>query len=302
MGLADTILYQIAKRWPSPMKRFDTEFGAQPGTAEYDRAYAISQFNRQVCDGIGLPVFGKDVLEIGSGHGSISCFAACAGARSVVGIDINQHSMQFGRELAEKLGTGLSGRLPVTFQEMDAYNLSFGAETFDIVISENSFEHFIRPERVMEESFRVLRPGGALLVPIFSSIYSMYGLHLKNGLKLPWANLFFSEKTIIKAMQRLAIDKPALLDTYPGLRNGAQRVRDLRAHGDLNDITYGKFKQMARDTGFKIERFRPISLRIGYALRLLGPLQRTLLADILSGGASACLRKPKRPAVSPASS
>ena len=117
-----------------------------------------------------MGVFEKEVLEIGCGHGSISCFLACAGARNVVGIDVNMHSMQYAREFAEKLGAGFSGRLPVTFEEMDAYSLTFGPETFDVVVSENSFEHFMRPERVMEESFRVLRPGGVLLVPVFSSI------------------------------------------------------------------------------------------------------------------------------------
>jgi hypothetical protein len=148
------------------------------------------------------------------------------------------------------------------------------------------------PEKVLREAYRVLRPGGDLLVPLFSSIKCKYGLHLKHGIKLPWANLVFSEHTIIRAMHRLAKDNPQLYVLYPGLSKNPQRVRDVRLHGDLNDITFAKFKSMAARVGFRMQAFAPVATPLGKVLARVPGLRNSVLVDILSVGASAYLRKP----------
>jgi len=83
--------------------------------------------------------------------------------------------------------------------------MTFPDATFDLVLADNVFEHFTQPEAVMNEAYRVLRPGGGMRVPVFSPITGKYGLHLKHGLKLPRANGFLSERTIIRAIHRLAV-------------------------------------------------------------------------------------------------
>jgi len=39
--------------------------------------------------------------------------------------------------------------------EMDAGKLEFEDETFDFIFSFDSFEHFLKPEKVLKESLRV---------------------------------------------------------------------------------------------------------------------------------------------------
>ena len=295
MGLADFILYRLARNWPSPMKQLNQKLGAEQGTDEYALAYAQHQYGFKVRRGLGMEMFDLDVLEIGCGHGGITCFIAiAAGARSVTGIDLNTTNLRYAKQYSERLKRrfGPGYELPVRFLEMNAESTSFPAESFDLVIADNTFEHFSEPERVMAEAYRVLRPGGRLLVPVFSSILSKYGLHLKNGLKMPWANLFFSEKTIIKAMRRLAEDDPQVWESYPGLSDSPQRVRDLRRYKDLNDITFDKFKAMARRVGFDMEYFKPQPTLSGMFIYKLPFLRQTMLMDILSTGAASCLRKP----------
>jgi ubiquinone/menaquinone biosynthesis C-methylase UbiE len=293
MGLSDYVLYRLAKNWPSPMARLTRELEAEPGTEAYDMAYAQHQFDWKVRNGILREMTGLDVLEIGAGHGGISCFMAAVGARSVVGIDLNTKHLEFARRFA-KIVSGRYGanfELPVKFMEMSADRMTFPDATFDLVLADNVFEHFTEPEAVMNEAHRVLRPGGGMLIPVFSSILSKYGLHLKHGLKLPWANVFFSERTIIRTMRRLAETNPNLFELYPGLADSPQRVRDLRRYRDLNDITYREFKAMAARTGFRVESFSIYSTRLGKILIRLPIVRNTKLMDILSTGAAAYLRK-----------
>jgi ubiquinone/menaquinone biosynthesis C-methylase UbiE len=295
MGLTDYALYRLAKNWPSPMARLTKELAAEPGTEAYDMAYAQHQFDWKVRNGILREMTGLDVLEIGAGHGGISCYMAAVGAKSVVGLDLNVKHLEFARRFA-KIVAGRYGpnyQLPVKFLEMSADRMTFPDASFDMVLADNVFEHFTEPEAVMKEAFRVLRPGGGMLIPVFSSILSKYGLHLKHGLKMPWANVFFSERTIIRAMRRLADADPNLFELYPGLANSPQRVRDLRRYKDLNDITYREFKAMTARTGFKLETFSVYSTRLGKLLIRVPLVRNTKLMDILSTGAAAYLRKPK---------
>jgi ubiquinone/menaquinone biosynthesis C-methylase UbiE len=293
MGFSDYLLYRVAKHWPSPMEQFNKEHNVETGTDAHDMAYAQSQFDRKVKQGLGGTVLGKEVLEIGTGHGGIACYMATVGAKRVVAIDLNTKNLQIGRRFAKQLETELNATAPlrVEFLEMSADRTSFPDAQFDLVLADNVFEHFTDPEAVMREAYRVLRPGGGLLVPVFSSIYSKYGLHLKNGLKLPWANLLFSEKTIVRAMHRMAADTPVLLEVYPGLANNPQRVRDLRRYGDLNDITYREFKNMANRIGFQVSSFKPNTTRLGRVLTLLPLVKSSIVTDILSVGAAAYLKK-----------
>jgi ubiquinone/menaquinone biosynthesis C-methylase UbiE len=295
MGISDYALYRLAKNWPSPMARLTKELAAEPGTEAYDMAYAQHQFDWKVRNGIMREMTGLDVLEIGAGHGGISCYMAAVGAKSVVGLDLNVKHLEFARRFAKIVADryGPNYQLPVTFLEMSADHMTFPDATFDLVLADNVFEHFTEPEAVMKEAHRVLRPGGGMLIPVFSSIVSKYGLHLKHGLKMPWANVFFSERTIIRAMRRLAEEDPKLFELYPGLSDNPQRVRDLRRYKDLNDITYRDFKAMVARTGFQLETFSIYSTRLGKLLIRLPIVRNTKLMDILSTGAAAYLRKPK---------
>jgi len=273
------------------MRKMTESLGAEPGTDAYAMAYALRQYNGKVNEGLAVSPLGLDVLEIGCGHGGISCYLAAVGAKHVTGVDLNTHHLGYAERFAAQLAERLGRKLPVTFVEMDVAALQLPSESIDLVLADNVFEHFVDHIGVLREAHRVLRPGGKLLIPIFSSIYSKYGLHLKHGLKLPWANLVFSEKTICAAMQRLAKDDPRLFDYYPGLRNNPQRVRDVRRYGDLNDITYKQLKRDARNLGFNIGWFRPIPTRVGKLLCRLPYVGNSFVMDVLSKGAGCVLVK-----------
>ncbi len=288
------ILYKIAKYWPAPRS-------VEERNHIYDESYQLNyalknQYILKLSQGINFDFYGKSILEIGCGHGGISTLLSIIGAKEVVGIDINKENLGVARKFAEiqtkRLG---ADHKVVSFKEMSAYEMSFKENTFDVILADNVFEHFMKPDKVLEQSQKVLKSGGRLIVPIFSSIYSKYALHLKTGLKVPWTNLFFSEKTIVRALYRLAEDDPSLFDAYPGLRGIPTTVRDVRKYKDLNDITYKKFRLMAKENGFRVESFKthaPKGIKLIAAfVRRVPFLRNSIVADIFSTGASAILVK-----------
>lgn len=293
MKIGSFFLYHLARSWPSPMEARARAFAAEPGSHAYEMAYARDQFYVRSRHGIEVEIEGRDVLDVGCGHGGIACYLGVLGARRVVGIDVNTKHLGCAQLLAKEIAFRFHPecQLPVWFTRMTADHLALRDEEFDLVFADNVFEHFTEPAQVLREVARVLRPGGQLYVPTFSSIYSKYGLHLKHGLKLPWANLAFSERTIIETLARLAAENSRLYEIYPGLRESPVRVRDVRRYKDLNEITLSSFRDMAGDAGFRLLWLRPFSTMAGKVLRRIPIFRRSLLVDVFSVGASALLQK-----------
>lgn len=287
----------LAERWPDPMAAKNQRLNAEVGASAYDDAYALEQFMGRVWFGAGVgrelpPLWGKVVVEIGCGHGGISCWLASMGAREVIGIDVNEKSLAFAERLADHIASR-SGqpRLPVRFKLMDCSAMSFESESIDVVVADNLFEHVDEPLAVMRNVHRVLRPGGVLVVPTFSSIYSKYGAHLKHGLRLPWLSLL-PERVVVDALRVRAERHPELYDVYPGLREGPHSIKDVRRHRDLNSITHARFLALAAEAGFDVKSFWVHGTRAGRALqRVIPRLKESRVLDVLSTGAGAVLRK-----------
>jgi SAM-dependent methyltransferase len=79
---------------------------------------------------------GKRVLEIGTGSGIVSVYAAKLGAKKVVATDIDPQAIKTAQLNAEKFGVGsiVEARL-VPLSDMSAYSVIKDGETFDTIIS-----------------------------------------------------------------------------------------------------------------------------------------------------------------------
>jgi ubiquinone/menaquinone biosynthesis C-methylase UbiE len=294
MRLSESILYRLAKSWPSPVKGRQKRLQGDPSSDEYLINYALLyQFDEKVRKGIGFDIRGKRILEIGCGHGGITCFMAINGASRAVGIDINTRNLEIAERVQKLLCKDEALRQRVDFYVMNATELRFESESFEIITADNVFEHFMEPEAVLRECHRVLAKRGRIYIGSMPSFYSKHGLHLKNGLKVPWANLFFSEKTICEVMVRLCNESPALLSIYPGAKGDPEKVRDLRAYRDLNGMTYHRLRKLARENGFTVKDFNvaPTPRLVGSLVQRLPLIKSTVLSDIFSNKASCILEK-----------
>ena len=97
-----------------------------------------------------------DILDVGTGTGFFAVLLAQQGHR-VEGIDLTPAMLEEARTLAKQRN------LDITFREMDAQNLAYPDDTFDVVISRNLTWTLPDPERAYASWFRVLKPGGVLL-------------------------------------------------------------------------------------------------------------------------------------------
>lgn len=90
-----------------------------------------------------------DVLDLGAGSGNVVAMNFRGQARRVCGIDLDPR-VAVNPFLDE-------GKI------CDANAIPYPDETFDLIFSDNVFEHLDQPELTLREAARVLKPGGRLL-------------------------------------------------------------------------------------------------------------------------------------------
>lgn len=100
---------------------------------------------------------GAAVLEYGCGLTNQALFLADRGAASVVGIDISPVAVERGNEEACSLGYE-----SVTYRVMDAEEMSFEDDSFDLVCG-GGILHHLDVSRAYSELSRVLKPSGAAI-------------------------------------------------------------------------------------------------------------------------------------------
>jgi SAM-dependent methyltransferase/uncharacterized protein YbaR (Trm112 family) len=145
--------------------------------AELDRLLdALEELfhHRRMLPVIEMPVgalAGLSVLEIGAGAGGHSAFFMRRGA-SVTAIDITPERVAgTARKLALLDGEGRC-------YQADAENLPFRDNSFDIVYSNGVLHHSTDTVRAVAEAYRVLKPGGLLVIMLYARHSATYWLNI----------------------------------------------------------------------------------------------------------------------------
>ena len=151
-----------------------TEWGTREFFEEAERVrYTAQPFMRELADFDRFS--GKQVLEVGCGLGTDLLQFARGGA-DVTGVDLTTQSI----ELAKARFAQQS--LPVRALVADAEHLPFEDNSFDVVYSFGVLHHTPNTERAIEEAYRVLKPGGRIIL----MLYHKHSLHVYLGVPLFW--------------------------------------------------------------------------------------------------------------------
>lgn len=98
------------------------------------------------------------VADLGAGEGTLSQLLAQR-AKHVIAVDISPKMVEFGTNLAKE------HQLPhLEFRLGDIEEVPIATATVDLAILSQALHHAEEPTRALNEAFRILRPGGQLLI------------------------------------------------------------------------------------------------------------------------------------------
>jgi len=186
----------------------------------------------------------KRVLDYGCGGGEEVIEVARRSGATVYGIDIQDKLLEAGRALAER--ECVADRCVFLNGITRAGEVAQLEESFDFAFSLDSFEHFDDPKFILERIYRLLKPGGRLLVSFGPPWKHPNGAHMGYICAFPWIHFIFAERTILEVRALYRDD-------------GAKRFRDVE--GGLNQMTIARFLELLRSSRFRIEKFRTVPIR-----------------------------------------
>ena len=114
------------------------------------------QFNRLLPENQNLKV-----LDIGTGPGFFTIILEELGYSNITGVDYSYKMLEVARENIQTYGKENSS---IQLIQMDAQNLEFEPESFDIIVSRNLTWNLQNPQQAYSEWLRVLKPNGALFI------------------------------------------------------------------------------------------------------------------------------------------
>lgn len=106
----------------------------------------------------------KIILDVATGTGDFAIQALVLNPTKVYGVDISEGMLDVGRKKIE--GRGLGGKIELLAG--DSENLPFGENKFDAVTVAFGVRNFENLEKGLSEIWRVLKPGGKLVILEFS--------------------------------------------------------------------------------------------------------------------------------------
>ena len=123
----------------------------------------------------------KTILDIATGTGDFAIEALALKPDKIVGVDISEGMLSFGREKIKKLGM----ESVIEMQKGDSEKLNFSDNTFDAVIVSFGVRNFENLEKGLTDMCRVMKTGGTCIVLEFSKPQSfpfkqLYNFYFKN--------------------------------------------------------------------------------------------------------------------------
>lgn len=137
----------------SPEKYGEQFFGTlAPNSPIYNKALGLLDQGGKV-----------NILDIGCGRGEIVYLCALKGYRSF-GVDFSEAAVKISKNLVASLPERYKSNARI--QKMNAKNLEFKDDTFDVVFMLDIVEHLYPWElkAALAEACRVLKPGGELII------------------------------------------------------------------------------------------------------------------------------------------
>lgn len=181
------------------------------------------------------PIRGQALLDVAGGTGDISFrfLKRASGANATV-LDLTESMLAEGRKRAENVG--ISGQLEWVVG--DAMALPFEDDSFDVYTISFGIRNVTDPQKALSEAYRVLKPGGRIMVLEFS--------HIPNDL-LQWFYDKYSFNVIPRLGQIIASDRSSYQYLVESIRKFPKQE---------------SFMKLVNAAGFENTKFRNLTMGV----------------------------------------
>ena len=181
------------------------------------------------------PIRGQALLDVAGGTGDISFrfLKRASGANATV-LDLTESMLAEGRKRAENVG--ISGQLEWVVG--DAMALPFEDDSFDVYTISFGIRNVTDPQKALSEAYRVLKPGGRIMVLEFS--------HIPNDL-LQWFYDKYSFNVIPRLGQIIASDRNSYQYLVESIRKFPKQE---------------SFMKLVNAAGFENTKFRNLTMGV----------------------------------------
>jgi|TARA_Y100000031_G_scaffold110647_1_gene121874 SAM-dependent methyltransferase len=122
------------------------------------QAMLVSALEQPIIKKVGIPDSGT-LVDIGCGPGFVTAEIARSNQGvDVIGIDTSDELLEVANNFT---AAGIDN---LSFRNGDAYSSGFDNDSVDFIYSRLLYQHLEHPEKALEESKRILRPGGKVCV------------------------------------------------------------------------------------------------------------------------------------------
>ncbi|HEW79880.1 MAG TPA: methyltransferase domain-containing protein [Phycisphaerales bacterium] len=204
------------------------------------------ELNKQCMDMVS-PTDGKQILELGCGIGGSAPHISTCGR--YIGTDLSTEAINTASKT-------FGNRPGFSFVVMDAQDLKFSDCMFDLVIAKEVIEHVSNVKQTLQEAFRVLKPGGNILI----TSPNRDSLHLRVNRMLGHKDFTCSfdhireltygeaEKLLLEVGFKITNTSGLFLKPYWGIPGVDEHVRHLT---DNDPIMVDMLKELGRLCGAK---------------------------------------------------
>jgi SAM-dependent methyltransferase len=196
------------------------------------------------------------ILDFGCGEGTMVYEILAKGYDNVQGFDVIDSLKLQRNEDRSRFAIDRSGQLP------------YKDRTFDLIVSDQVFEHVSNQEQSFRELYRILKPGGHA-VHIFPAKYQLIEPHiyvpLGGIIGEPWYYKFWASMGVRNGFQQ----------GLTARQTAAANVKSFREN--LNYVPNSQYKQMWKTIGYEFKDAEQLYMETSENARIrkLGALSRT---------------------------
>ncbi len=171
----------------APREQVEAMFDSISG--HYDRLNRMlslgtdRRWRRRAVSLIGLHISPMEILDVATGTGDLAIEAVRLGPRKITGIDISSKMLAEGQQKIARMGH----EDKITLIKGDSRAIKFSDATFDVAMCAFGVRNFEDTLTGLREMYRVIRPGGMVMVlefsrPAWFPLKQIYGLYFKRVL------------------------------------------------------------------------------------------------------------------------